>query len=87
MFLIGINDSFLKEHWDLDYFIFFEAKSSFIAKSVRNLLKLHGFTIIQRWSLCYSDLPYTYLLCKKPVINLILSSILFVSMLLHFLAI
>lgn len=69
MFLIGINDFFLKEHWDLDYFIFFEAKSSFITKSVKNLLKLRGLTMIQHWSLCYSDLQYTYLFARNLLLT------------------
>lgn len=86
MFIIGINDFFVKEHWDLDYIIFSEDKSPFIAKSVRNLLELHVSAVIQHWSLCYSDLPYAYLFWK----NLLLTSrseASFVSMLIHFLAI
>lgn len=67
MFIIGINDFFVKEHWDPDYIIFSEDKSSFIAKSVRNLLELHVSAVIQHWSLCYSDLPYAYLFWKKSV--------------------
>lgn len=57
MFLIGINDFFLREHWDVDCCIFSEDKYSFIAKSVKNLLKLHESTVIQSWSLYYSDVP------------------------------
>lgn len=47
MFLIGINDFFVKEHCDLDYIIFSEDKTLFIAKSVRNLLELHVSAVIQ----------------------------------------
>lgn len=32
MFIIGINDFFVKEHWDPDYIIFSEDKFSFISK-------------------------------------------------------
>lgn len=47
MFLIDINDFFLKEYGDLENFIFSEDKTLFIAKSVRNLLNLHRSTVTQ----------------------------------------
>lgn len=63
MFLIGINDFFLKEHWDLDCFIFSEDNSSFIAKYNRNLFELHGSTVnITLKTLLFQSTIYLFIL-------------------------